>query len=75
MVSNTVSSSFSSCAWFWAKYPIFTLCPSCSLPVKPISSMMHFTSVDFPSPFFPTKATLSLRLMVKVTCPNIRCSP
>ena len=32
-----------------------------------ISPMIHFTKVDLPSPFFPTKATLSPRLIVKVT--------
>ena len=32
--------------------------------------MIHFTRVDLPSPFLPTKATFSPRLMVKVTWSN-----
>ena len=67
MVSNIVRFSSRSCAWFCAKYPICTLCPILRLPVKGISPMIHLTSVDLPSPFFPTNATFSPLLIVRVT--------
>ena len=72
MVSNIVRFSSKSWAWFCAKYPICTLCPIFRLPSKGISFMIHFTRVDFPSPFLPTKATFSPRLMVMSTFSNTR---
>ena len=51
------------------------MCPVLSVPVNGISPMMHFTSVDLPSPFLPTKATFSPRLMLRFTSESTVCSP
>ena len=40
-----------------------------------LTPMMHFTSVDLPSPFLPTKATLSPRSMVRLAFLNTMWSP
>ena len=70
IVWKTVRFSSMSEAWFCAKYPICTLWPSVSVPSCSISFMIHFTSVDLPSPFFPTKATLSPRSTVRFALRN-----
>ena len=75
MVWNTVRFSSNNEAWFCAKYPICTLCPIVRVPSCSISFMMHFTNVDFPSPFLPTKATLSPRSMVRLAFLKTTWSP
>ncbi len=58
IVSRTVLSPSRYSAWFWAKYPIWTLWPSFITPVWAISPTMIFAKVDLPCPFWPTNAIL-----------------
>ena len=57
MVDSTVLLPSKYSAWFWAKYPICTLCPKVIFPHRECLQQSFFSQSGFAScPFWPTKA-------------------
>ena len=76
IVSKTVLLPSKYSAWFWAKYPICTLCPNFTKPLEASNSAtMILAKVDFPCPFCPTKAVLESRSIKRSISDNTWLSP